>query len=50
MSESFVSLKNLTLAYGDTVAVPQLTLNIHKGELLNLVLQLHFAFAQMLFR
>ena len=37
MSESFVSLKNLTLAYGDTVAVPQLTLNIHKGELLTLL-------------
>ena len=37
MSESFVSLKNLTLAYGDTVAVPQLTLNIRKGELLTLL-------------
>ncbi|MEC8595920.1 MAG: ABC transporter ATP-binding protein, partial [Verrucomicrobiota bacterium] len=37
MSESFVSLKNLTLAYGDTVAVPKLNLDIPKGELLTLL-------------
>ncbi|MGA1154183.1 MAG: ATP-binding cassette domain-containing protein, partial [bacterium] len=37
MSESFVSLKNLTLAYGDTVAVSQLSLNIRKGELITLL-------------
>ena len=30
MSESFVSLNNLTLAYGDTVAVPKLNLDIQK--------------------
>ncbi len=37
MSESFVSLKNLMLAYGDTVAVSQLSLNIRKGELITLL-------------
>ena len=37
MSESFVSLNNLTLAYGDTVAVPKLNLDIQKGELLTLL-------------
>ena len=37
MSESFVSLNNLTLAYGDTVAVPKLNLDISKGELLTLL-------------
>ena len=37
MSESFVSLNNLTLAYGDTVAVAQLNLDISKGELLTLL-------------
>lgn len=37
MSESFVSLKNLTLAYGDTVAVSKLSLNIRKGELITLL-------------
>ena len=37
MPESFVSLKNLTLAYGDTVAVSKLSLNIRKGELITLL-------------
>ena len=37
MSESFVSLNNLTLAYEDTVAVPKLNLDIQKGELLTLL-------------
>ncbi|MEC8545137.1 MAG: ABC transporter ATP-binding protein, partial [SAR324 cluster bacterium] len=37
MSESFVSLNNLTLAYGDTVAVPKLNLDIQKGELFTLL-------------
>ena len=37
MSEPFVSLNNLTLAYGDTVAVPKLNLDIQKGELLTLL-------------
>ncbi|MEC8283852.1 MAG: ABC transporter ATP-binding protein, partial [SAR324 cluster bacterium] len=37
MSESFVSLNNLTLAYGDKVAVPKLNLDIQKGELLTLL-------------
>ena len=37
MSESFVSLNNLRLAYGDTIAVPKLNLDIQKGELLTLL-------------
>lgn len=37
MSEAAVSLQNLTLAYGDTVAVPSLNLDIRKGELIALL-------------
>ena len=37
MSDAFISLQNLTLSYGDTVAVPDLTLDIHKGELITLL-------------
>jgi putative spermidine/putrescine transport system ATP-binding protein len=37
MSESFVSLEDLTLSYGQTVAVPNLNLNIRKGELIALL-------------
>jgi putative spermidine/putrescine transport system ATP-binding protein len=37
MSESFVSLEDLTLSYGQTVAVPSLNLNIRKGELIALL-------------
>lgn len=37
MFEIAVSLQNLTLAYGDTVAVPALNLDIHKGELIALL-------------
>ena len=37
MSETAVSLQNLTLAYGDTVAVPSLNLDIRKGELIALL-------------
>ncbi len=37
MSDIAVSLKDLTLAYGDTVAVPDLNLDIHRGELIALL-------------
>ncbi len=37
MSDTAVSLQNLTLAYGETVAVPSLNLDIHKGELVALL-------------
>lgn len=37
MSDSFVSLENVTLSYGQTVAVPNLNLNIRKGELIALL-------------
>ena len=37
MSEAFVSLSNLTLSYGSTVAVPNLDLDIREGELIALL-------------
>ena len=37
MSDTFVSLSNLTLSYGQTVAVPDLNLNIIEGELIALL-------------
>lgn len=37
MSDTFVSLTDLTLAYGDTVAVPNLNLDIREGELIALL-------------
>lgn len=37
MSDTFVSLADLTLSYGQTVAVPQLNLNIVEGELIALL-------------
>ena len=37
MSDIAVSLQNLTLAYGDTVAVPSLNLDITNGELIALL-------------
>ncbi len=37
MSDAFVSLTDLTLAYGDTVAVPNLNLDIREGELIALL-------------
>lgn len=37
MSDAFVSLNDLTLSYGDTVAVPNLNLNIVEGELIALL-------------
>ena len=37
MSDTFVSLTDLTLSYGQTVAVPDLNLNIHEGELIALL-------------
>lgn len=37
MSEKFVSLSNLTLSYGKTVAVPNLDLDIIEGELIALL-------------
>ena len=37
MSDTFLSLKNLRIAYGDSVAVPNLSIDIHKGELLALL-------------
>ncbi len=37
MSDAFVSLQDLTLAYGDTVAVPSLNLDIREGELIALL-------------
>ncbi|MCL4156509.1 UNVERIFIED_CONTAM: hypothetical protein GTU68_064122, partial [Idotea baltica] len=37
MSDLAVSLQNLTLAYGKTVAVPSLNLDIRKGELIALL-------------
>lgn len=37
MSDAFVSLKNLSLAYGDTVVVPDLNLDIAKGALIALL-------------
>ncbi|MEM5475709.1 ABC transporter ATP-binding protein [Pacificibacter sp. AS14] len=37
MSDTFVSLSNLTLSYGKTVAVPNLNLNVVEGELIALL-------------
>jgi putative spermidine/putrescine transport system ATP-binding protein len=37
MSDAFLSLNKLTLAYGDTPAVPDLDLDIRKGELIALL-------------
>ncbi|MEX0287015.1 MAG: ABC transporter ATP-binding protein [Paracoccaceae bacterium] len=37
MSDAFVSLENVTLSYGQTVAVPDLNLNIREGELIALL-------------
>ena len=37
MSDDFVSLVDVTLAYGDTVAVPNLNLNVREGELIALL-------------
>ncbi len=37
MSDAFVSLTNLTLSYGQTVAVPDLNLDIVEGELIALL-------------
>ncbi len=37
MSDAFVSLTDLTLSYGKTVAVPRLNLDIKKGELIALL-------------
>ncbi|MFD0914959.1 ABC transporter ATP-binding protein [Pseudahrensia aquimaris] len=37
MSDAFVSLQNLSLAYGKTVVVPDLDLDIRKGELIALL-------------
>lgn len=37
MSDAFVSLRNLSLAYGKTVVVPDLDLDIRKGELIALL-------------
>ena len=37
MSDPFVSLSNLTLSYGQTVAVPDLNLDIAEGELITLL-------------
>ncbi|MFK7854861.1 MAG: ABC transporter ATP-binding protein [Granulosicoccus sp.] len=37
MSDHYVSLKHITLAYGDTVAIPSLDLDIREGELIALL-------------
>ena len=37
MSDAFVSLEDVTLSYGQTVAVPNLDLNIREGELIALL-------------
>ena len=37
MSDAFVSLEDVTLSYGQTVAVPNLNLNIREGELIALL-------------
>lgn len=37
MSDQYVSLKNITLAYGDSVAIPSLDLDIREGELIALL-------------
>ncbi len=37
MSDAFVSLSNLTLSYGQTVAVPNLNLDVVEGELIALL-------------
>lgn len=37
MSDAFVSLQHLTLAYGKTVVVPELNLDIRQGELIALL-------------
>ena len=37
MSDAFVSLKDMTLSYGQTVAVPNLNLDIREGELIALL-------------
>jgi putative spermidine/putrescine transport system ATP-binding protein len=37
MSDAFLSLKNLRIAYGDSVAVSNLSIDIRKGELLALL-------------
>ncbi|MBL4766781.1 MAG: ABC transporter ATP-binding protein [Rhodobacteraceae bacterium] len=37
MSDAFVSLQNLSLSYGKTIVVPELSLDIRKGELIALL-------------
>ena len=37
MSDAYVSLQQLTLAYGETIAVPELDLDIREGELITLL-------------
>ncbi len=37
MSDAYVSLQQLTLAYGDSIAVPDLDLDINEGELITLL-------------
>lgn len=37
MSDAFVSLQNVSLAYGDNVVVPDLNLDMRKGELISLL-------------
>lgn len=37
MSDAFVSLKNVSLAYGTNVVVPELNLDMRKGELISLL-------------
>ena len=37
MSDPYIWLQNLTLAYGESIAVPGLNLDIHKGELVALL-------------
>jgi putative spermidine/putrescine transport system ATP-binding protein len=37
MSNAFVSLQKLSLAYGNTVVVPELDLDIKEGELIALL-------------
>ncbi|MEL7462228.1 MAG: ATP-binding cassette domain-containing protein, partial [Pseudomonadota bacterium] len=37
MSDGFVSLRDVTLSYGQTVAVPNLNLDVREGELIALL-------------
>ena len=37
MSDQFVHLQNLTLSYGNSIAVPDLDLSVRKGELIALL-------------